>query len=55
MVYWIIDTLCLTAGIAGFVLAFTEKKTKYCWAGPVWIIVYPILLEVISNLIARCR
>lgn len=48
--YWIIDGLCFTAGVAQFVLSFVYKKTSLCWLGPVWIAVYPVLLESIFNL-----
>ena len=52
--YWIIDGLCFGAGIAGFVLSFTQKKPAYCWIGPVWIAVYPLLLESVLNLFSKC-
>lgn len=44
MVYWVIDGLCFAAGLAGFVISFVKKKPEYCWAGPLWIAVYPIIL-----------
>ena len=52
--YWIIDGLCFSAGIAGFILSFTEKKPAFCWVGPLWIAAYPLILEGIINLFSLC-
>ena len=47
--YWIFDGLCFAAGIAAFVLSFTSQKQSYCWVGPLWIALYPIINELILN------
>ena len=48
--YWIFDGLCFAAGVAAFVVSFTQHKPEYCWVGPVWIAIYPIINEIIINL-----
>lgn len=43
--YWIIDGICFVGGAAAFVVSIVAKKPKWCWIGPAWIAVYPIVLE----------
>lgn len=52
--YWVTDGLCFIAGVAEFVLSFVYKKTNYCWIGPLWIAVYPLILEGLLNLVSQC-
>ena len=48
--YAVLDGLFFLAGIAGFVLCFTENKVAYLPVPIVWIVVYPIINEVIYNI-----
>lgn len=47
--YWIIDGICFVGGAAAFVVSIVAKKPKWCWIGPAWIAVYPIILEGFVN------
>jgi hypothetical protein len=50
--YWAVDGLCFLSGVAEFVLSLVYKKEKYCWIGPLWIALYPVLLESLLNFFA---
>jgi histone deacetylase 11 len=49
--YWVIDGLCFCSGLAFFIASFLYKFPYLCWVGLLWIAVYPLLLEVLSNLL----
>lgn len=50
--YWIVDGACFCAGVIAFGLTLGYDMAYLCWTGPVWIAIYPLLLELISNMAA---
>lgn len=48
--YALVDGLCFIAGIAGFVLCFTEKKAAYSPIPIAWLCLYPLINEAIYNI-----
>lgn len=50
--YAIIDGICFIAGIVGFILCFTQQKPAFVPIPIVWILLYPLLTELIYNVFA---
>lgn len=41
--YALFDGLCFIAGIAGFILCFTESKPMYSPIPILWMVLYPLI------------
>lgn len=50
--YAIIDGICFTAGIVGFILCFTQLQYVYIPIAIAWTLLYPLLIELIYNVFA---
>jgi histone deacetylase 11 len=56
----IIDGICFILGILAFIFCFIKFQPDevpyyyYCPIPIIWIIVYPIIIEIIYNLISNC-
>lgn len=52
--YALVDCLCTLAGIAGIVLCCVNKQPKYIPIPAAWLALYPVVNELIYNLVAGC-